>query len=140
MNPFEFVNSINSASKKSLFDGFNALEDELDPDSPSKSYSSFLVNRSLSNFMDTVFFANEMNQQHHLPPKMQYDFLKNAIKPRKRFSKFAKGIADDNTVKCFMKRYGYSAAKARDAISLLTKEQIEYVVRAMTPQGSKKYK
>ena len=135
MNPFDFVNSINSASKKSLFDGFNALEDELDPDSPSKSYSAFLVNRSLSNFMDTVFFANEMNQHHQLPPKMQYDFLKGSIKPRKRFAKFAKSIADDHTVECFMKRYSYSSQRAREAISVLSKEQIEDVVSSMSQGG-----
>jgi len=29
-----------------------------------KSYNAFMINRSLSYFQDTVFFANEMNLQH----------------------------------------------------------------------------
>ena len=64
MNPFEFLNSINTTKKNLITDS-----------DTEKEYNPFLVNRGLSNFIDTVFVANEMNQRHFMDKKMQYDFL-----------------------------------------------------------------
>ena len=40
-----------------------------------KNYPSWIINKCLSGFIDTVMFANEINRLHHLPKKMQFDFL-----------------------------------------------------------------
>lgn len=79
MSPFDFVNSINTTKENLIVD-----------DISEKSYNSFMVNRSLSYFIDTVFFSQEMNANHNLDNKMQYDFLRLSIKKGKRFSKWAK--------------------------------------------------
>ena len=112
MNPFEYVNSINQTKKDLMVD-----------DLAEKSYSSFTINRSLSYFNDTVLAANEMNRYHHLDKKLQYHFLINIIRKRKRFSKWDKPelVSDVEVVKEY---YGYSNDKARQVLPLLSSDQI----------------
>ena len=112
MNPFEYVNAINSSKKDIMID-----------DVAEKSYSSFTINRSLSYFNDTVLAANEMNKHHHLDKKLQFHFLINIIRKRKRFSKWDKPelVSDIEVVKEY---YGYSNEKARQVLPLLSSNQI----------------
>ena len=137
MSPFDFLNSINSASKKSLFDGCNALEEELNPDSPSKSYVPFVINRSLSYFQDTILLANEMNINPHLDSKLQNDFLLNTIRKNpKRFSKWNKTVEDDS-LEAVKEYYGYSNEKAKSIMTLLSPEAIEIIKQRMYKGGTK---
>ena len=101
MNPFEYLNSINNTKKDIMID-----------DIAEKGYNSFMVNRGLSYFADTVVIANEMNRNHHLDARMAYDFLINIVRKRKRFSKWIKPetVSDVEVVKEY---YGYSNEKAR---------------------------
>lgn len=89
-----------------------------------KSYSSFMVNRALSFHRDTVLFANEMNKYNNLDNKLKYDFLINIIRAKKRpYSKWHKKAQsrDLNVVKEY---YGYSDAKAEEALKILSDDQI----------------
>lgn len=123
LSPFDFLNSINSASRKSLFAEHSALDGgEATPDSPSKNYVPFVINRSLSYFQDTILLANEMNMNHHLPPKMQYDFLKNAVKPRKRFAKWAKTAPDGEMIDHIVMAYQCSRTRAREFAEVMSPE------------------
>ncbi len=79
MNPFEFLNQINYGKNDIMVD-----------DLVEKDYNSFMVNRGLSYFNDSVIFANEMNINHHVDSRLQFDFLINIIRKRKRFSKWLK--------------------------------------------------
>lgn len=101
MNPFDYVNSVNHTKK----DIMETPEDET-------AYNAFLVNRSLSYFSDTVGFANAVNQYHHLDNRLQYQFLINTIRKRKRFSKWAKPETH-NEVDVVKEYYGYSNEKAQ---------------------------
>ena len=94
-----------------------------DPDAIS-SYPAYIVNRCLSGNIDSILFSNEMNLNAHLDPDMQYTFLLNTLRKRKRFSPWLKKeqIKDLDLVK---KHYGYSNEKAKVALTLLTKSQIE---------------
>jgi len=100
-----------------------------------KSYSAYMVNRALSYFNDTVLMANEMNIYHHLDKKLQYDFLINIVRKRKRFSKWNKPELV-NDVEVVKEYYGYSNEKARQVISLLTNEQME-VLKEKVYKGGK---
>src|SRR6056300_1171328 len=112
MNPFEYLNAINDTKKDIMVD-----------DIAEKGYNGFMVNRGLSYFQDTVIYANEMNKYAHLDNRLQFDFLINIIRKRKRFSKWIKpDTASD--VEVVKEYYGYSNEKARKALTLLTKEQI----------------
>jgi len=91
LSPFDFLNNINDAKKSPnlLKDCYaNNDDDGANPDSLDKQYVAFMINRGLSYFSDTIHYANEMNINHTLPAKMQYDFYRNIIRPRKRFSKW----------------------------------------------------
>ena len=108
MNPFDIVNAINSNTPIDI--------DE-------KKYPAYIVNRSLSNFPDTVLLANEMNLKSHIDPQLQFDFFINTIRKRKRFSKWHKQIKSEDldAVKLY---FGYSNERAREALSLLSNEQL----------------
>ena len=128
MSPFDYVSSI-TYTKKDLFDPEQTEQ-------PGSGYSSFHTLRSLSYFTDCVHVANVMNQYHHLDDKLQYHFLLNIIRKKRRFSKWIKTdpISDIEVVK---KYYGYSNTKAKQALSLLSPDQIK-IIRQKVDQGGRK--
>ena len=125
MNPFDFVNAIN-------YDKQDIMVDDI----AEKQYVPFMVNRSLSYFQDTVLMANEMNLNAHLDNRLQFDFFINIVRKRKRFSKWFKPEtqSDVEVVKAY---YGYSNEKARQVLSLLTKDQIEVLKKKVNKGGRK---
>jgi len=123
MNPFEYLNSINYSKNDIMVD-----------DIAEKHYNSFMVNRSLSYFPDTVMFANEMNRWHHLDSRLQFDFLINTIRKRKRFSKWIKPNKE-NDIDVIKEYYGYSNEKARQALSILSPEEITIIRNKVNKGG-----
>ena len=121
----DYLYSINQSKK-------NILDD--DPDAVRK-YPAYVVNRCLSSFNDTVLYANEMNKCSHLPPKMQYDFYINSVKPRKRFSPWARKDSIDylDVVKEY---YGYNDDKALQALRILTKDQLDKISYLLRKGGN----
>src|SRR3989304_4973463 len=55
-----------------------------------RQYNPFMVNRALSFNPETVIQANEMNSRPHLGKKLQFSFLINTIRPKKRFDAWVK--------------------------------------------------
>ena len=102
-----------------------------------KDYIPFLVNRSLGYFMDTIMYANEMNRFNSLDYKLQYDFLLNIIRPRKRYSKWLKKSKNDN-IDLIKKFYGYSYTKAKDVVDILSEDQIEHIRSKLDTGGLRK--
>lgn len=127
MGPFEFTKTINE-TKRNLIDEDPEVE---------KDYIPFLVNRSLGYFMDTIMYANEMNQKNSLDHKLQYDFLLNIIRPRKRFSKWLKKSKDDN-IDLIKKFYGYSYTKAKDVVDILSEDQLKHIRSNLDTGGLRK--
>ena len=125
MNPFEYLNAINYTKQ-------NVMVDDL----AEKSYNSFMVNRGLSYFSDTVLMANEMNRYHHIDNRLQFDFFINIVRKKKRFSKWNKPeiVSDVEVVKQY---YGYSNEKSRQVLSLLTSEQIDELKNKVYKGGRK---
>ena len=102
-----------------------------------KEYPPFMVNRSLSYFHDCVLMANEMNINHHLDKRLQFDFLINIIRKKKRFSKWAKAQKSDD-IEVIQEYYGYSNEKARQIHSLLSSEQIDELKKKVYRGGKRK--
>lgn len=127
MNPFDYLNAINDTKQ-------NVIEDSDNPELAEKLYPPYLVNRGLSFFIDTVYLANEMNRHHHLENKMQFDFLINIVRKKKRFSKWFKAQPDEE-VEAVMNYYGYSQDKARQVVGLLTKDQITQIIERQRKGG-----
>ena len=125
MSPFDYLNSINSKKTDIMID-----------DVAEKAYVGFVINRSLSYFPDTVAVANEMNRYHHIDNKLQYQFLLNIVRKRKRFSKWIKPTTESD-VEVVKQYYGYSNEKARQALTLLSPDQIT-ILKTKVSRGGRK--
>ena len=129
MNPFDFVNDINFGKKDIMVDSDN-------PELAESTYNPFLTNRALSYFPDTIQFANMMNNNSHIDNMLQYSFLLNIIRKRKRFSKWFKKN-DDDVLQMVIDYYGYSVNKAKEALKILNDEQIEFIREKLIKGGMK---
>ena len=90
-----------------------------------KEYNPFIINRSLSYHRDCIIYANEMNRRHFLDKKMQNDFLLNTVRSQKRpFAKWIKSEKSEN-IECVKAYFGFSDSKAKEALRLLSEEQIQ---------------
>ena len=126
-NPFDYVNSILQNKK-------NLIVDEL----TEKDYSPFLVNRTLSYHKDCILYANEMNRRHLADKKLQYDFLLNTIRSQKRpFAKWIKSEKSED-LECIKQVFGLSNEKAREAMRLLSNEQIQQLKEQTDTGGLRK--
>ena len=127
MSPFDFVNSILQNKKELITD--DATEEE---------YVPFLANRSLSYHNDCVMFANEMNRRHFLDKKLQFDYLLNTVRSKKRpFAKWVKQEKNDDLA-CIKTIYRFSDQKAREVLRLLSDEQIEQLKQKTDIGGLRK--
>ena len=121
MKPFDYVNSINY-SKKNMMEGTD--NDEL----AESGYVPFLTNRSLSYFTDTLFYSNEINQYQHADNKLQYDYLLNSIRPKRRFAKWVKNI-DSDDLEIVKQYYNYSTKKGLQALNILSPKQLQEITK-----------
>jgi hypothetical protein len=90
-------------------------------------YVPFIINKALSYHDDCIFYANQMNIMFDLDKKLQYDYFINSIRAKKRsFVQWSKPEkeSDLESVKMY---FGYSDAKAREALKLLTDEELEMI-------------
>ena len=126
MNHFDYLNSINLTKQDIMID-----------DDCEKAYNSFMVNRGLSYFPDTIIIANEMNRHHQIDNKLQYQFLINMIRKRKRFSKWAKAQKESD-IDAVKEYYGYSNEKARQALTLLSPDQITIIKNKVSKGGRRR--
>lgn len=123
ISPFDFINSINYTKEDLMVDEWSE-----------KQYSTYVVNKGLSFGMDTVIFANEMNSRPHLDKKLQYHFLINNIRPRKRFNKWIKAEKIE-AIEIIKEYYGYSTEKAHQVLSILSNSQIETLKQKLNKGG-----
>lgn len=127
MNPFDFVKSIQSTK-----------QDLMEDPQAEKEYVAFVVNRALSYEMDCILYANEMNRRHHLDKKLQFAYLINTIRARKRpFHKWSRHETSEaiDAIKLF---FDFSDRKAHEALKILTTEQIEDIKQKTDKGGLKK--
>jgi len=119
----EWLNSVNFNKK-------DIIQDEYDE----KQYPGFIINKCLSGMADAVMYANEMNRMHWLDKKMQYDFFLYGLPKKKRFAPWmkAKKVKDIDIVKQYL---GYNNEKAKNALEILTDEQLEEMRITMSGGG-----
>ena len=113
----DYLNAIN-VSKESLMDS----EDEV----WEKKYAPFIVNKCVAPFPDTILLVNELNQYHHLDKKLQFDFLLNSLRTRKRYTPWLKAKKLKN-LEYVKEYYGYNNEKAKAALDILDDEQISAI-------------
>jgi hypothetical protein len=122
----DWLNSINQ-TKNNLIDDDVSLE---------KEYIPYIINRCMSHHVDSIMYANEMNIYYSLPKKLQYDFYINSLRKRKRYADRVskEKIQDLDYVKRY---YGYSNEKAKQALRILTTEQLNYIKSKFETGGTK---
>jgi len=126
-SPFDYVNDILQGKKNIIVDA-----------QTEKAYEPYLVNKSLSYHKDCIMYANEMNRRHQIDKKLQNDYLLNTIRSRKRpFNKWVKADKSEDLA-CVKIYFGYSDAKAREALRLLSDEQIQQLKEKTDPGGLRK--
>ena len=110
----------------------------MDSDDPfwAKKYPAYMVNKVLSSFIDTLSKANEINKFASLDNDMQFQFLLNSIRSKKRFTPFlrASKLKDIDLVKEY---YGYSNEKAKTVLDILTKDQLKLIKEKLYKGGTK---
>ena len=121
----EFLKALNQ-TKEPLLDS----EDEM----WEKKYMPYIVNKCLMPFPDTIQLVNEINQLHHLDKKLQFDFLLNSLRPRKRYTPWMKAKKLDN-LEHVKEYYGYNNEKAKAALDILDDDQISAIKNNLNKGG-----
>ena len=125
LDELEYLKAINT-TKENVMDNDDKMWE--------KRYASFIVNKCLAPFNDTVMLVNEMNFHHHLDNKLQYDFLLNSVRRQNRYAPWMKASKTKNLeyVKEF---FGYNNEKAKSALNILNDEQIAYIKTKLKKGG-----
>lgn len=125
ISPFDFINAIHHTKENLIVDEWSE-----------KQYNPYIINKGLSYGHDTVIPANEMNSRPHLDSSLQFQFLINIVRPKKRFNKWLKAekIDDLEVVKEY---YCYSTQKAKDILPLLNEDIINEMKIKITKGGKK---
>ena len=123
----EYLNAINH-TKKNVMDSEDTMW--------VKKYPAFIVNKLLSGFSDTIMLVNEMNRNHFLDKDMQFQFLLNSIRSKKRYSPFLKA-SKIKDIECVKEYYGYNNEKAKTALDILTKKELKLIKEKLYKGGKK---
>ena len=121
----DYLNAINY-TKEPLLD----TED----DQWEKKYPSYIINKCIAPFPDSLMLVNEINQLHHLDKKLQYDFLINSLRSRKRYTPWMKAKKLKN-LEYVKEYYGYNNEKAKSALDILNDKQISAIKTKLNKGG-----
>lgn len=127
-NPFDFINNISTSSTSIWEEGVS-----------DKEYTPFMINRGLSQYRDTVLFAQFMNQNgQFVSPKMQYDFYRLGIQHKKK--RFAKWHKPDKLEEITMlaNHFGVNIRIMETYVSLLSDEQRIEILNTLDQGGRAK--
>jgi len=126
MSPFDFVNAINF--KKNLLAEDPQAEKEYDK-------GKWIVNKAYSYFPDTIMPANAMNERWSIPAKWQFHFFLNTITKGKRRSDWVKKEPTTEALKLVKEYFGYSSERAREALSILSEEDLKVIEEKLYKGG-----
>ena len=121
----EYLKAIN-LSKEPLMDSADEMWE--------KKYSPFISNRCLNPFSDTILLVNEMNIYNGLDNRLQFHFLLNSIRTRKRFAPWLKS-SKINNLETIKEYFGYSDQRAKEVLNVLTDEDISYMETKLDKGG-----
>ena len=128
LNPFDFIKSINEKTGNMM---------DISPDAE-KDYVPFVVNRGLSFSPDSLFYANEMNCLPLSERRMQYDYLYNSIRKRKRFDKWIKPEEqDESAIEAIMLQYSVGRKRAIEYIRLIPKDKLDAILKGKGGSNAK---
>lgn len=124
MTPFDFVNSVSLNKNYMILD-----------ESDERAYVPFLINKTLSFNIETLWHANQMNIRAVLDKKLQYDYFFYTFPSKKRFNKWAKRKHSDK-LELIQEYYQCNVQRAKEALTIITKEQLA-TIRKKLEQGGR---
>ena len=122
-----YLNAINYTKEKLM---------DADDEMWEKKYPSFIVNKALSAFEECILLVNELNIKPHIDKKLQFSFLLNTIRIKKRFSPWLRKSKINDLDIC-KEYYGYNNEKAKEALRILTKQQLQIIKQKLNRGGTK---
>lgn len=118
---FEFLNSIMKNGNYLM----NTKEDE-------KAYPAFFINRGLSQHVDCILAANELNMCGDIDSKLHYDYLFHTIRKRSRpYGKWATK-KDNELIKAIAHRHNINHRKAAIYADLMSQEAKDELMEKVT--------
>lgn len=99
-----------------------------------KEYVPFVVNRTLSYFPDTVLYANEINLRGGSDHRLQFEYLINSVRAKKRFSRWLKPEKNED-VDAIKEYYNCSYNKANEIVKVLTGDQLSLIHKRLERGG-----
>ena len=117
MELFDFLNDISHKKKGVIRDEPNAEKD----------YNPYVINKFLSQHIDCILYVNEMNIRPYCDNLLQFDYFINSL--RKQYRKASKWFKPEmfDDIECVKEYFGYSTTKAKQALSILTEEQLQHI-------------
>lgn len=123
--PFDFLNSVLSNKIDLMKNGRT-------------DYNPWMVNRGVSMHVDTIFYAMLINMYPQLPNLLQYKYLLNIIKARKRYSGKWPVSKKSDELKVVQRAYGMNRKNALEALKILNDEELRQLVNEFPPEKPSK--
>ena len=124
---FDMINDI-SSSKQYIFN-----------DDTAQVYLPFMVNKALSQHLDTILLANEMNKHNALTKEMHHDFLFYSVDAKPRYGKWAKAEKQNEGLIAYVKdKYDIGNERAIEYIKLMTETDIQQIEVTLKKKGGMK--
>ncbi len=120
-----------------IFDIVNSIFNKTYPETLS-DYNPHIINKALAQYPDAIFYANEMNMNHSIDHRWQYDYFYHAIRKGKRWTEWYKP-GDDTDLKAVMVYFKMNQKKAKEAIVILTPDQISIIKKKIEEVGGMPY-
>lgn len=125
-NVFDFMNDLSKEKKNLLGKDFEMYE---------KFYNQFMINKGFSYHPDTILHAAEMNLRQNVSVSMHNKYFLEAIKPRKRYSKWFKPEKDAD-LDLVQSYYKCGRREAQDYVKILSIEEINSIKKEMNKGGA----
>jgi hypothetical protein len=111
----------------------HSKQDQRDSEDFEQLYQPYVADLYFSLFIDTIMDANRMNRLcalgSDIPKSVHYGYYLNKIRPAKRFSKRWPKAEKDDVIELIKDYYGYSTVKAKEALAVLSEEQIKEIIK-----------
>jgi|APSaa5957512493_1039668.scaffolds.fasta_scaffold72274_2 hypothetical protein len=126
MNPFDYIDTITTTKK-------NIMVDEVSE----KGYVPFIVNRGLSQYAETILFANEINKCSHLDNRLQYEMLLNIVRPKKMSRRKWGKFEASNNLEVVMEYYKCNSRRAQEYLSMLPDDELKKIKKRLEKGGKR---
>jgi len=124
----------------------NSGKEPLSLENQEFKYEKWRTNTSLTNHLDTIMDANQMNLNYHLSDQMHYHYLFYSVRKKKRFgskkSERDKQLEREqkeeaDKIALISEYYKYNTVNAKAALKVLTESQLEIIKRRLERGGVK---